>query len=45
MKMIKVLSSRHPQKNYGEYAWGEVVQTILATDYKSPPLWLIVYED
>lgn len=40
MKMIKVLSSRHPQKNYGEYAWGDLVATILATDYKSPPYGL-----
>ena len=44
MKMISALCSRHPEKNYGRPTWGELAGTVLATDYKSPPLCLIVYD-
>lgn len=37
---------RNPGKNYGKMELNEtVLTTILATDYKSPPLCLIVYEE
>lgn len=32
--------SRHPQKNYGILNWGGESPTLLATDYKSPPIVL-----
>ena len=45
MKRIDALCSRHPEKNYGKASWDFVAGTVLATDYKSPPICLIVYED
>lgn len=41
----KILGARNPQKNYGKAEWSEILPTILATDYKAPPLCLIVYEN
>ena len=38
-------ASRNPEKNYGRLAWSEIAATILATDYKAPPVCLIVYEE
>lgn len=38
-------ASRNPEKNYGKFAWSEIAGTILATDFKSPPVCLIVYEE
>lgn len=35
-----LLVTRHPNKNYGKPQWGEFCATLLATDYKSPPLVL-----
>ena len=42
---ISFLVSRHPEKNYGKVTWGDIAGTILATDYKSPPLCLVIYEE
>lgn len=39
-----MLTTRNPQKNYGKAAWDIIASTILATDYKSPPL-LLIYEN
>ena len=42
---MKILAARHPQKNYGRLEWGGYVPTLLATDYKSPPIVIeIKYE-
>ena len=42
--MLKLIT-RHPQKNYGRFEWGGICPTLLATDYKSPPLVIeIIYE-
>lgn len=38
MKMIVAFASRNPEKNYGKAAWSDVAGTILATDYKAPPM-------
>lgn len=43
--MKLAFASRNPEKNYGKAAWSEIAGTILATDYKAPPLCLIVYEE
>jgi hypothetical protein len=43
--MMEKYISRHPQKNYGILNWGGESPTLLATDYKSPPIVLeIEYE-
>jgi hypothetical protein len=36
---------RNPQKNYGRIEYGSVAGTLLATDYKSPPLVLNIEYD
>lgn len=45
MRKIAVLVTRNPQKNYGRAEWSGIAGTILATDYKSPPLCLIAYKE
>ena len=45
MLRTEALVSRNPEKNYGEAAWGEIAATLLATDYKAPPICMMIYED
>ena len=45
--MIKKFVCRHPQKQYGAILItdnGKTAPTILATDYKSPPILIIEYD-
>lgn len=43
--MKNVYVARNPQKNYGILNWGGVCPTLLATDFKSPPLVMeVIYE-
>ena len=39
------MTTRNPQKNYGTAEWSEIAATLLATDYKAPPLVLIYDEE
>ena len=43
--IMAALGSRNPEKNYDKVAWGDVIGALLATDYKSPPVCLILYDD
>ena len=43
--MMEKYISRHPQKNYGILNWGGVSPTLLATDYKSPPIVLEIEDE
>ena len=45
MKIESALITRNPTKNYGKDGWDEIAGALLATDYKSPPLCMILYED
>jgi len=42
---MKAYVSRNPDKNYGRVEWSDICGTLLATDYKSPPICLVIYED
>jgi hypothetical protein len=35
---MEIYVAKHPQKNYGRLEWGGKSPTLLATDYKSPPI-------
>ena len=35
---MEIYIAKHPQKNYGRLEWGGQSPTLLATDYKSPPI-------
>ena len=43
--MTGALTTRNPEKNYGKVSWDEIAGTILATDYKSPPICMVIYEE
>lgn len=46
MKRISVIGGgRYPQKNYGRVELSDIMATILATDYKSPPIVIVKYEN
>lgn len=42
---MEAYSSRNPEKNYGKVAWSDIASTLLATDYKSPPICLLLEDD
>lgn len=41
---MEIYIAKHPQKNYGRLEWGGQSPTLLATDYKSPPIVIEIYE-
>ena len=43
---MKTMVMRNPEKNYGRFEPdADPAPTLLATDYKSPPLCIEVYEE
>ena len=45
MKTIIAYESMDPRRAFGKMTWNEVAHTLLANDYKAPPICLIVYEE
>ena len=44
MKMTMAFESMDPRRAFGKTMWSDVAHTIMACDYKAPPICLIVYD-